>query len=513
LNPDTGGRGHHIARHAIASYLRMAATIFVSLAITRVSLEVLKKNSMEGYSKEAYGLLAFLVALSGATAFLEEGGGDVLVRLLAQKLQSGKELQQAFSNGWAVNFAGGLFRGTILFLLTPLIPGIFKFPIAFTHTAQISLMILSAGQVLTGALRPWHSVRIAQEHFPLEFSRVFVSQVLRLGLCVIADRSPGGPFIGLVIALIFPDIGTQALLAFWQSYKNARFRVRWDFMNFDEMRSLASLGGWKAAVIASYNLFGRADQAVCTTFLGPAANSVYAVAEQLRGQILNFSTLVTGVLLPTTSKSTAGEDYERLRRLYVRATRFCVSIAVGPCVVISIFSKEFIDLWLGSGYQLVIWIIPFSFFRMLLNMPIVTAWNTYTAAGKLRSPAIANWATGLFGQGLSLFFILFLKWGLIGIYFGSLIAAMLRLIWHLFEISNFLKTPKIQIFVEALAGPSLGAAVLAVFCFVLKMAHLNLIFICTGLAVFAGVYLGWFWKGILDIRERQAVLRVMNKSR
>ena len=505
------GRAQRIASHALASYVRMGLGGLVSLAITRASLRALATLHVGISGSQAFGALSLTLALSGAVAFVESAGTTSLVRALARYIaHDTAKLKRAFSTGWVVGSVAGVFRAIVLAAVAPWLPSLFRLPPILAHEMTLSLYVLAAAQSLAGCMRVWTAALEAQELYPMEFLRILVAQVLRLGLCLIAPQMPGGPFLALAIAWCLPELLTLALWAAVIAAKDERWRPHPSLFDKKEARDLGKIGGWSLVTGASANLFMRTDQIVATTFLGPGANAVYAVADQIKGQIAQFCTVANSVLLPTASKSAAIGDQHSLRRLYLRSTRAVMGLAIGPSVVIGVFAAQFIHLWLGPRQEdmgpALIPALRLCLSILVLRLGITTSWNVFQASGHVKEPAVVAVVEGVVNQALSLMLILGFAFGLPGVYLGSLLAQFLRLLLiHPRQLQVAIGGRILDNAWQSQGAPLLGALGLTLACLGLQALHLGLERTFFGLAIIGAGYSFWMWKVLLDGTERRAL--------
>ena len=504
----------------MASYIRMGLGGLVSLAITRASLHALGAMHTGVTVSQAFGALSLTLALSGAVAFVENAGTTSLVRALARYIANDTaQLKRAFSTGWVVGSTAGVFRALVLAGIAPWLPGVFRLPQVLAHQMTQALYVLAAAQSLAGCMRVWTAALEAQELYPMEFLRILVSQVLRLGLCLLAPDMPGGPFMGLAIAWCLPELVTLAAWAAVIAWRDERWRPQPSLFDRQEAKDLGQIGGWSLVTGGAANLFMRTDQIVATTFIGPAANAVYAVADQIKAQIAQFSTVANSVLLPTASKSAAAGDQHALRRLYLRSTRAVMGLAIGPSVVLGVFAYDFLHLWLGKHQmdELGPSIIPalrLCLSILVLRLGITTSWNVFQASGHVKEPALTAVIEGLVNQSLSVLLILGFAWGLPGVYWGSMIAQLLRLVLiHPRQLQVAIGGSLWDNAWQSQAAPLAGALWLTGACAGLQFLDLGWHRTLIGLVFLGLAYAYWMWRAILDGAERHAVKNAVMRVR
>ncbi len=99
----------------------------------------------------------------------------------------------------------------------------------------------------------------------------------------------------------------------------------------------------------------RLDGTLIAYALGPAMAGSYQLASRAAGALRGVSYALMAGLLPASADLSAGGDAERLRQLYLRATRYITVIDLALCLGAAALARPLITAWLGGGHDRVAW--------------------------------------------------------------------------------------------------------------------------------------------------------------
>ena len=97
---------------------------------------------------------------------------------------------------------------------------------------------------------------------------------------------------------------------------------------------------------------GNLDNVVIGAMHGPALVTVYSIALLFFGMFENLSTAVSGVMLPTVTRVLKEENgIKKVQHTIIQAGRIQFLLLGAVLVGFAIVGRDFIGLWLGSGYE------------------------------------------------------------------------------------------------------------------------------------------------------------------
>jgi O-antigen/teichoic acid export membrane protein len=419
-------RASVILRNSLSTYVRMGIGLFIGLAITRTALHRLA-DSPHG-AQETFGIFMLLTSIGTMSHFLNDSLQKALVRFLAISFHTGDQLQtrRLFTSGWLMNTSIGIPLAALLVLLAPGLVEWFRVPEAFAADAKYAIWILALGHAVTVMAQPWGAALLAADGYTVSNLLALVQQAWVLVGVSSVQMLPVRPLYGLTLVWIIPGACVGVLLAGWMVLHQPLLRPRWRFVHRDDCQQLWALGGWSSVVSVGSNLYERTDQVLINLLLGPAFNAFYAVVIQWETYIGRLVMVLTEVILPTASKiAVSGSRWEQ-QQLVLRATRYGLTLAV-PCVVgTTIFRRQLVELWLGTGFEEAIRILPLAMLLMLCRTPNFLAWPYLTAVNRLKWPALALLIDAIANVGLSILYVTVFDLGLPGIILGTLSTSLMR---------------------------------------------------------------------------------------
>lgn len=97
-----------------------------------------------------------------------------------------------------------------------------------------------------------------------------------------------------------------------------------------------------------------------------------------------------------------------------------------PIVVICVFSKEIIELWVGPAYDNIAYLVWFIVFPLIINLGTIPLFTINIAMNKVKVPSILNVIFGCIGLLTALSLVNFYHMGLEGIALGFVLATTLK---------------------------------------------------------------------------------------
>jgi O-antigen/teichoic acid export membrane protein len=298
-----------------------------------------------------YGLLLFVLSLSGALYLLDMGISGVLLQFyVAALLEPARTRFNRLLSTASVTLAAlGTLGALLLGVVSTFLPGPFNIPQQYLHAAS-NVVILAAFMILFGlpSVALDLTYQAAQRFDRLNQIQFFTS-TLQLALTV------GVLAAGLhVVALAAVQLAVTAtrLLILALMLPSTIPNARLTFNGFDTslLRPLLSHGKW-----AFFNNIGiYALELLVWILLGTVGSmeeaALYGLASKLPSQLWSLVDRGADVFLPKLSKSSAECDLTSLRRTYLRVQRLVFG-AVLPFIVLGcVFAHPLIETWVGKQY-------------------------------------------------------------------------------------------------------------------------------------------------------------------
>lgn len=331
---------------ALLSYVNIIATIIVGLIYTPIMLRLLGQSE--------YGLYSLVGSIVGYLSVLDMGLGDTIVRYTSKNRADGTKKEEAELNGLFLFVYSiiGILALVIGFILYANIDNLFGRTLlpGEMHRARIMMLLLIFNFALSFPLSIFSSIMNAYEQFI--FLRV--TNILR----VILNPLLVLPFLflgyGSVMMVVISTILNFACLFANTFYCFRYLHVRFARGHFD---------GWFLYEIAGYSFFiflnaimdkiyWASGQFVLGIVSGTLQVAIYAIAMQFMMMFMNFSTAISGVVLPKVTMMVAKHvPISELTNMMIRIGRLQYLVVGYIFIMFVLVGKQFIYLWAGPGYM------------------------------------------------------------------------------------------------------------------------------------------------------------------
>jgi O-antigen/teichoic acid export membrane protein len=261
-------------------------------------------------------------------------------------------------------------------------------------------------------------------------------------------------------------------------------------------RALYTFGYKMQTSVVSSAVHFQMDKLLIGHFLDIGSVACYSVAAQIASKAREIPVLIISAILPTASELQARTDGDALRRLYRRSMKYVVLTGLPVFVMISLFARPFVAVWLGRGYEktaLTLQILLGSYFFNVMTGP---GFVILAGMGKLRPIMRASLLGMICNLVLSVFLIV--KLGYYGAVAGTAVATMIGAVYFIGMVHQTLDVP-LSVLAGVVVKPFLAAALAFL---VVLIVMLQTVKIGWGvLAVLSAAYLAAYGVTILMVRH------------
>jgi O-antigen/teichoic acid export membrane protein len=395
-----------------------------------------------------FGLLGMATVFTAfITVFNDFGLGSAIIQ--NQKLND-IQLSTIF---W-LSVLVGLTTMIISLAAAPVVASFYNEPMLrpIIYLMSLSFIFSSLGQV-----------QLALTIKSFSFKRLMISEGI---------ASFGGSFIAITLALL--SFGVWSL-AFQIVITTGFLTIilwltdNWKPTPVFEIKGLKKTLGFSSGLLSfnMLNYFSRnADYLLVGKFLGSFLLGHYTFAYRLiQFPLQNLSSVVSRVLFPTLSK--LQDDDALFKKYFINASQFIAFFTFPLMICLFLLSEEFVIVLFGKKWDQAIPVIqilaPVGMLQSVGNM----VGSIYTAKGK------TNW---LFGWGVLssivtvIFFIIGLRWGIVGVAAGYACATML-LIYPNFKIPFLFINLRFSLFLKKVGRQFLTAGLTGIFVYISISIH------------------------------------------
>lgn len=330
---------------AILSYVNIIATIIVGLVYTPIMLRLLGQSE--------YGLYSLMGSLVGYLSVLDMGLGNTIVRYTAKNRADGTAKTEAQLNG--------------LFLLVYSIIGVITLAVGLVLYANIETLFgatLSSGEMSRARIMMLLLIGNVAVSFPLSiFSSImqayerFIFLRLTNILRVLLNPLLVLPFLywgyGSVMMVVVSTILNLACLLANLYYCFRYLHVHFCRGKF-EKSFLLEIAGYSFFIFLNAimdKVYWGTGQFVLGIVSGTMQVAVYAIAMQFMMMYMNFSTAISGVVLPKVTMMVANHvKTSELTDMMIRIGRLQYLLVGYIFIMFVLVGSDFIQLWAGPSY-------------------------------------------------------------------------------------------------------------------------------------------------------------------
>ena len=349
---------------AVLNYVLILLNAGVGLLYTPYMLRMMGQNE--------YGLYSLVASVIAYLTLLDLGMGDAIIRYTAKFRAEGKQNEQyeMFGMFFLLYIVIGIIAvcvGLSLFFNVESMFGETMSDIELSK-ARIMLLILIFNLAFTFPMSIFGSIMSAYERFVfpriVNIARVILNTAVMIVLLYIGYKA-----VSMVIVQTVFNVLTLILNYFYCKY-HIKIKLYFRRFNWSFLKEVAIYSFWILLNVIMDKIYWSTGQFVLGAVSGTIAVSVFAVAIQLEGMYMQFSTAISSVFLPkVTSMVTKDNDDKELSDLFIKTGRLQYIVLCFILCGFVVFGRYFIRFWAGPEYSDA-YIITLLFFTSLL-IPLI----------------------------------------------------------------------------------------------------------------------------------------------
>ena len=321
-----------------------------------------------------YGLYSLVASVIAYLTVLDLGFGNAIVRYTA-KFRAEKKTEEQYE----------MFG---MFFLLYLVIGIIAFGIGLglyfnvgtlfgdTMTAveldraRIMMLLLVANLAFTFPMSIWGSIIQAYEDFVFQKSLNIFRIILNTAVMICLLHFGYKAVAMVVVQTIFNVLTLVVNFIYCRRKLNIQIYFRFKHFHWGFLKEVAIYSFWIFLNAIMDRVYWSTGQFVLGAIVGTAAVAVFAIAIQLEGMYMQFSTAISSVFLPkVTAMVATNRSRKEISDLFIRTGRMQYIVLAYILSGFIIFGRQFIELWAGAGYSDA-YIISLLFF-IPLTVPLI----------------------------------------------------------------------------------------------------------------------------------------------
>lgn len=321
-----------------------------------------------------YGLYSLVASVIAYLTVLDLGFGNAIVRYTA-KFRAEKKTEEQYE----------MFG---MFFLLYLVIGIIAFGIGlglyfnvdtlFGNTmtavelgrARIMMLLLVANLAFTFPMSIWGSIIQAYEDFVFQKSLNIFRIILNTAVMICLLHFGYKAVAMVVVQTIFNVLTLVINFIYCRRKLNIHIYFRFKHFHWGFLKEVAIYSFWIFLNAIMDRVYWSTGQFVLGAMVGTAAVAVFAIAIQLEGMYMQFSTAISSVFLPkVTAMVATNRSRKEISDLFIRTGRIQYIVLAYILSGFIIFGRQFIELWAGADYTDA-YIISLLFF-IPLTVPLI----------------------------------------------------------------------------------------------------------------------------------------------
>lgn len=329
-----------IAKNSIFLLLRMILLTLVSLYTSRVVLHSLGASD--------YGLYNVVGGIVVMFVFLNNAMMNATQRYITFEL--GKENFSKLNRIFCISINIHVLISLLVFLLVETVGIWFLYnklviPEGRLNAAFWTLQFSAIATVVTIISVPYNALIVAHEKMAAFAYISIVDALFKLIVAYLISVTSHDKLILYSFLLLLISVFDRIIYNIYcrKKFEESKYRYIKDNKLFREMFAFA---GWSMIGNLAYVGATEGLNIMLNMFFNPVVNAARAIAVQIQGVIINFSSNVENAIKPQITKSYAQESNERLFTLSYASARFTFFALLLVSLPIMIEAKEILTLWL-----------------------------------------------------------------------------------------------------------------------------------------------------------------------
>ena len=336
--------GSLLARNTLLNFIGQAVPLLVGV----ITIPFI----IRGLGTERFGLLSLAWMVLGYFTIFDLGLGQATIKFVAEALGKGEEgeISRLVWTAVTIQVLFGFLGALVLVGITPLlVEHILNIPLELVREAKVTFYLLALFIPVILVFGSFSGVLQATQRFDLVNAVKIPSSALTFLL----------PLFGLFLGFHLPGIVALILVA---RFVALLALVTLDLRIFPGLRKfspqfvlfriLFSYGGWVTASSIVGPVLVYLDRFLIASLLSMAAVAYYTAPYEVVIRLGIIPASLTITLFPTFSALEGIGDRQKLGMLFARSVKYVLLAVVPIILIIELFAKEILQIWLGSDFAL-----------------------------------------------------------------------------------------------------------------------------------------------------------------
>ena len=341
----------------------------------------------------AYGAWILVFSVTGYYGLFDLGIRSSVVRYVSSytAVNDTDGVSRLINTSLAVYTAIGVAAMITTLVLSGYLQSLFRMPVEFVPTARWLFLMVGAAVALGFPAGVFTGILEGLNRFYFVNFTNLVATLLRALLIVLALHWHYGLLMVAFITISLPLIGAavRAVIAL----RVLTLRFGWNYVDRRTFSEIARYSGVSFILMIAYKLRFKTDEVIVSTLLSVAAVTFFSIGDRLVDYTGEVVSSLAQMFVPMSSHSSAKDDHQQLRRIFIAGNRACALIVFPITATLLILGKSVISAWVGPAY-------PNACYPVMVTLLIPSTFALAQAAssrilyGMARHRSFA-WVTGM----------------------------------------------------------------------------------------------------------------------
>ena len=369
-----------IAKNTAILYIRMAATIFISLYSTRLILAALGVAD--------FGLFNVVGGLIAMLAFLNACMTEATQRFMSYAQGAGNkdQLKTIFNSSLILHFIIGI----ILLIVLEVAGYIF-----FNYILTIDPQRLFAGKIVyqfmivstlfTIISVPYDAVINAHENMLLFAILGIVESILKLAIAIIITNASGDKLIlyGALMAILSVILLFCRFIYCTKKYKECKIALKSSYEK-KLMIEMTTFAGWSFLGFSTSMIANYGQGIVMNVYFGAVVNAGQGISNQVSGQLSSLAHVLMKALNPSIAKSEGSGNRPFMIKTAMMGSKLSFFLLMIIFVPVIIEMPVILTLWLKNVPPYAVIFCRLLLIRNLIEQLFISLVTAISAVGNIK---------------------------------------------------------------------------------------------------------------------------------
>jgi len=409
---DDNGQLVTVARNVTTRYLAIASDALIGLMLLPFNVRHLGTS--------AYGLWMLTASMTTYFSVLDLGFGGSIVKFIAhyRAKRDVRGLNEIASTLFGIFSVVGVVAYSFFLLLAFNVRHVVNITPDQEPTARALMLVIGVYVSLGFPFSIFGGVINGFQRYDVN-NLVGICSSVVVAIVNVAMLWNGATLVQLVFVTTLLRVLTYFVYRLNAYHVFPALSIRPSLFLWSRVRELTSFSVYVSIIDWSNKLNYSIDAIVIGAFVSSSAVALWTVPQRLAEMLQRLTNQLNGVLFPVVVDSDAGQKPERLRLIFLEATRLSLASVMPLAAALVILARPLILSWVGPRFESSIVVSQILIVVVAIRVGNATATTVLKGAGRHRLLSFANAGAALANVALSLLWIH--DYGLIGQAMGTFV--------------------------------------------------------------------------------------------